>query len=364
MRGLYIHIPFCKHICNYCDFHKMVTFNKNKINNYIELIIEEIKSYKQYLNESIKTIYIGGGTPNVLDDYNLEKLLSFIKSLNLKYDEYTIEINPELLTLNQVYLFKKYGINRVSIGAESFNNDSLKYLGRHHTYDDIINCIKLLRENDIYNINVDLIYAYPGDTMDNIKYNISIIKELKIPHISLYSLILEEKTVFYHNYLKNEFKPLDEDVIANMMDYINEELECDYHHYEISNYSFDGYESKHNMIYWKSLEYIGIGLGASGYLDSVRYDNNYLYKDYISKRKSEETPLNILDKKKEFFLLGLRMLDGVSINDYKNRFSSDPLKDFNFKSLIEKDLIIIKDDIIKLTYRGYMLENLVAKEFI
>ncbi|MGM9971703.1 MAG: radical SAM family heme chaperone HemW [Anaeroplasmataceae bacterium] len=365
MRGLYIHIPFCNNICNYCDFHKMVTFNRKKIDLYIDLIIKEIKSYDKYLNEDIKTIYIGGGTPNILDNYNLEKLLSFIFSLNLNIDEYTIEVNPELLTIDQVKLFKKYGINRVSLGAENFNNDDLLYLGRHHTSTDIINSINMLRANDILNINIDIIYGYPMDTLKNLEYNLNIIKELKIPHISLYSLILEENTIFYHKCLKNEFVELDADIVADMMDLINDKLiEYGYHHYEISNYSYNGFESKHNMIYWKSLEYIGIGLGASGYLDSVRYDNNYLFSNYKLNYKMESNLLSISDKKKEFFLLGLRMLDGVSINEYKTRFNSDPLLDFNFERLLKENLIEISNDIIKVTNKGYMLENIVAKEFI
>lgn len=364
MRGLYIHIPYCNSICNYCDFHKTVSFDKNRISNYIDLLIKELASYKKYLNEEIISIYIGGGTPNVLDLDNLEKLLLYINNLNLHFKEFTIEINPELLTHEQVILFKKYNINRVSIGAQSFNDEHLKYLGRHHTYKDIVNSIELLRKEGITNINIDLMYAYPIDTIGNVLNNIKIIKELKIPHISLYSLILEEKTVFYHKYLKNKFKPLDDDLVSDMMDLINNNLKDIYHHYEISNYSYPGYESIHNMLYWKSLEYIGVGIGASGYLNSIRYDNNISYNKYIKNYIYDETKLDLNDKKKEFFLLGLRMLDGVSIKEYKKRFKSDPLEDFDFSYLMNNNLIQINKDIIKVTKKGYMLENVVAKEFI
>lgn len=362
-RGLYIHIPFCNHICNYCDFPKMVS-SREVMHKYILRLIEEFDLYKPYY-DSIKTIYIGGGTPNVLSDNDLELLLKKIESLNIDYTEYSVEVNPELLTESQVILFKKYGINRVSIGAESFNDSHLEYLGRHHKKKDIFNSINLLNKYNINNINIDLIFAHPLDSLSNIKEELEIIKSLDISHISLYSLILEERTVFYYKWLKNEFKEVLEDDAADMMEHIDSSLKnMGYHHYEISNYSKPGFESIHNTSYWKCMEYIGLGLGASGYLDSVRYDNTKVLSKYLYSFNKEEVKLSIDDKKSEYFMLGLRMLDGVSLKKYQEIFNSDPFKDFNILKLIDEKLVEIKDDMLRLTHKGLMLGNIVFEEFV
>lgn len=362
-RGLYVHIPFCNHICNYCDFCKMVSTN-DTIHKYILRLLEEIDLYKEYY-KSVKTIYIGGGTPNILSDNDLELLLKKIESLNIDYTEYTIEVNPELLTEYQVILFKKYGINRVSIGAESFNDLNLEYLGRHHKKKDIFNSINLLKKYEINNISIDLIFAYPNDSISNIKEELEIIKTLDIPHISLYSLILEERTLFYYKYNKNEFKPIDEDLAADMMELIESKLnEFGFNHYEISNYSKPGFESCHNLLYWSSLEYVGVGLGASGYLKGIRYDNTKVLSTYLNTFKKDEVKLSINDKKSEYFMLGLRKLEGVSLSNYKSIFNSDPFKDFNLEKLINLKLCEIKNDYFKLTHKGLMLGNIVFEEFV
>lgn len=361
--GLYIHIPFCAHICNYCDFPKMVSNNDIK-HKYILRLLEEFDLYNNYYSR-VNTIYIGGGTPNCLDISDLELLLNKISSLNIKPIEYSIEVNPELLNETQINLFKKYGINRVSIGAESFNDSHLLYLGRHHKKEDIINSINLLRRNGINNINIDLIYAHPLDSISNICEELKIIKSLNIPHISLYSLILEERTVFYYKWLKNEFSECIEDDAADMTQYIDASLkELGYNHYEISNYAKDGYKSIHNTSYWKCKEYIGLGLGASGYLDEVRYDNTKVLSKYLSSFEKDEQKLSIKDKKGEYFMLGLRMLDGVSLKEYIKIFKSDPFFDFNINKLIKEGLVEIFDDNLRLTSRGLMLGNIVFEEFV
>ena len=215
MRGFYIHIPFCKHICNYCDFPKRIAKCENQIIEYIDFLIKEIDSYKSYMN-SVSTIYIGGGTPNILNDDLLEKLFFKIQSLNIDFKEYSIEINPELLTENQVLLFKKYGINRVSIGVESFNLEHLKKLNRHHSKEDVINSVNLLKKHGITNINIDLMFAHPFDTLNDVKNNLEEFFKLDVNHISYYSMILEDKTVFSYQLEKNMIKLLDEEVEALM----------------------------------------------------------------------------------------------------------------------------------------------------
>ena len=355
-KGLYIHIPFCKHICAYCDFPKMVSNNQKLIDEYISKIIDEFDLYDY---KDVDTIYIGGGTPNSLDIYNLEKLLKKISSLNIQSKEYSIEINPEFLTLEQVLLFKKYGINRVSLGAESLDDEILKYLGRHHTKKDIINSINLLKENGFENINLDFIYAHPLDTKDKLSKMLDEIIKLDIPHLSFYTLILEDKTLFSYK----KIKMLDEDLVSDLMDIVNLKL-SNYHHYEISNYAKKDFESIHNIHYWKTDEYIGIGMGASGYINGVRYDNFKTIKKYLINTRDQENSLSLEDKKREYFIMGLRLLDGLSINEYKKRFFSNPLDDFNFERLLKYELIEIKGDIIKMTYKGYKLGNIVFEEFI
>ena len=354
-KGLYIHIPFCKHICAYCDFPKMVSNNQKLIDEYISKMILEFDNYDY---KDVDTIYIGGGTPNVLDIKNLERIFRKINDLNINYKEFSIEVNPELLNIEQINLFKKYGITRISIGAESLDNEILKYLGRHHSKEDIINSINLLRDNGFNNINLDFIYAHPLDTKDKLSKMLDEVIELNVPHLSFYTLILEDKTYFSY---KN-IKMLDEDLVSDLMDLVNEKLEK-YHHYEISNYSFDGYESLHNIHYWSSEEYIGIGMGASGYLDNIRYDNPRTIKEYINNYKREENELTIDDKKSEYFILGLRMLDGVSLSKYQELFNSSVYDDYNLSELLKYELIEINEDILKLTYKGYKLANVVFEVF-
>lgn len=363
MRGLYIHIPFCKHICNYCDFPKRVARNERQIEEYINFIINDFSKYEKYYHD-VKTIYIGGGTPNILSDNLLEKLFNAIQKLNINPIEYTIEINPELLTINQILLFKKYRINRVSIGVETFINDDLVKLNRHHTKEDAIRSVKLLKENGINNINIDLIYAHPFDNMDKVLLNLKEFIKLDVNHISYYSMILEDKTVFNYLINKNELELLDNEIEGKMYEEIIKYLkEHNYHHYETSNFAKIGFESKHNMLYWDACEYIGIGCGASGYLDDLRYTNNFSLKKYYNNEKDIEH-LSITDKKNEFMMLGFRKIDGISFDDYQKRFNSTIFDDFNLQKLIDKGLLEFDDLKIRLTPKGQMLANEVFMEFV
>lgn len=364
MRGLYIHIPFCKHICNYCDFPKRIAINSFQIEEYVNFIIKEIEEYKEFY-PSVKTIYIGGGTPNLLSDELMIKLLKKINEQNIDYDEFTIECNPEFITKSQLEIFKRFGINRISLGVESFNDEDLIKLNRHHTKSDAIESINLIKQMGFKNINIDLIFAHPFDSLMNVKKNLEIFYSLKVNHISYYSLILEEKTVFNHLINQGELKLLDNDTEAVLYDYIINDLKKHgYHHYETSNFAYIGYESKHNQVYWNSNEYIGIGAGASGYLNSKRYTYDSRLKHYYNKEFIEQTFITEAEKKKEFFLLGFRLIDGVSLLEYQTRFNSDPLKDFNFKKLEDAGLIYINKDKVKLTQKGIMLANDVFMEFI
>lgn len=366
MRGLYIHIPFCKHICSYCDFPKMVTYKIDKMKEYVYFLSNELLSYKDKYKD-INTIFIGGGTPNALPLDILEYLLNKIDefSANLNIVEYSIECNPELVTIDQVKLFKKHKINRVSLGAESFDNDVLIKLGRHHKKEDIINSVNLLKESGINNINVDLIFSHPFDSLELVKYNLKEFYKLDIPHISYYSMILEDKTIFNYMYEHDKLKLIDEDLSASLYEYIINDLnKNNYIQYEISNFSKNS-ESIHNKLYWQGLEYLGIGLSASSYLDSKRFTNAYNLKDYYNRVIVNEEKLSLLDKQKEFMMLGFRMLK-VSRTEFFNRFNVN-IEDI-FKNeidrLINDKLIILKDNYYYLTHKGLMLANSVFMEFV
>ena len=367
MRGLYIHIPFCKHICSYCDFPKMVSFSKEKMDKYVNNLILELNSYKKEL-ATVNTVFIGGGTPNALPLDLLLKLLNAIRS-NLDSNniiEFCIECNPELLTTSQVKLFKEFNITRVSLGAESFNDEVLKKLGRHHKKSDIINAVNLLRENGTNNININLIFGHPFDTINLVKENLNNFYGLNIPHISYYSMILEDHTIFKYQYDKKIIELPDEDIVADMYEYIMQDLNNHgYNQYEISNFAKNGYESVHNQIYWNLDDYIGIGLGASGFINNNRYTNAFTFEDYFNNKKD----VNSLDKytqEQEFMMLGFRLIKGPSKLRFKEKFNED-IKDVfkdEINRLINKKLIKETENNYCLTHEGIMLGNEVFMEFV
>ncbi len=365
MRGLYIHIPFCNKICAYCDFRKTVSKNLNIIEKYIDSLNEEILSYKDKYSD-VSTIYIGGGTPNYLPINLLTKLFDTIDIFkeNLNIVEYSIEINPDLLTLDQAKLFKKHNINRISIGAESFNDDILLKLGRTHKRETIFNAVKLLKSEGLNNINIDLIFAHPYDNLNLVKENLENFYKLDVPHISYYSMILEENTIFSYMYKHNQISLIDEDLSADMYEYIIFDLEKHgYNQYEISNYARKGFESKHNMIYWRDLEYIGCGLNASGYLDKVRYTNSSKFDKYYIREKEIEK-IDDLTNRNEFMMLGLRMNCGVSKSEFLARFGASLDKYYDLSKYVKEGLIEENENYIRLTHKGMMLGDLVFMEFV
>ena len=365
MRGLYIHIPFCKFICSYCDFPKIMAKDDLK-DKYIDRLILELDSYQKYLN-SIDTIFIGGGTPNSISLNNLEKLFIALKNrINLNdIKEFTIELNPEFVNLDLALLLKKNNVNRVSLGAQTINEDTLKLLNRHHKKEDLINSINLLKSVGINNINLDFMFGMPNTNLDMVKKDLEFINSIPVTHISYYCLIVEEKTKLNYEINKGLYKPLDDDLESDIYYFIvNEMKKMGFHHYEISNFAKEGYESIHNLKYWDTLEYIGIGAGASGYLDSIRYDNNRVINKYLNEFKIDEYEINSFEKKQEFFMMGLRKVDGVSIKEYKNRFKSDPLLDFNIKKFLNNNLIIIDEDKIKIASDKLFISNLIFEEFV
>lgn len=352
IKSLYVHIPFCENICDYCDFTKLQYFH-NFAEQYIEALEVELKNKVTNLN--LETIYVGGGTPTSLDDSQFEKLLEILQPYSNKVIEYTFEANPESLSLNKIKLLKKYGVNRVSIGVESTNDKILKSINRHHTFEDVKKCFSYLRENNINNINVDLILGLPNVTQKMIQYDIENILSLKPTHISTYSLTVHENTVFYINGITEP----SEDFSRAMYDHVHKTLlNNGYAHYEISNFALPEYESKHNFTYWKNEEYYAVGLGASGYEGNVRYRNTRNLNKYLDKNfEREEEIVSIKDKKEYEIMLNLRTNIGLDLTKYQNSFNEDLLKKKKdiINNFIINDLLILKDNHLVATYEGMMI---------
>lgn len=358
VKAVYIHIPFCKNICSYCDFCKMY-YNKLWTDSYLNELGKEIN--KNYNNEVIKTLYIGGGTPNSLDDVELESILKTLSCIKLDKDyEYTIECNIELLTLNQILLFKTYGINRVSIGIQTLNDKYIKFLNRNHSKNEVIEKIKLLKQNGINNINIDLIYAIPNETLDELTEDIEFILKLDVPHISTYSLIIEPNTVLYNKEIKN----IDEDIDFNMYNLIISRLNK-YKHYETSNFAKEGYESKHNLTYWNNNEYYGFGLGASGYLNNIRYDNTRSLNKYLNGQyKRKENNLSINETIENEFILGFRKIDGININEFNNKYNLDLLSIPVVNKLLQHNKLVNDGVNIKISNDYLYIANEILIEFL
>ena len=269
MKGLYIHIPFCNTICSYCDFNKMIS-KIDRQNIYINRLIEEINSYDNKLND-LTSIYIGGGTPNSISLTNSESIFKVLDKYNNNLLEYSIELNPELINEELVILLKKYNITRVSIGVQTINDSSIKLLNRNHNRQTVVNAINLLKKYNIDNINIDMIFGIPNTTITDLNKDLDFVLSLPITHISYYSLIIEDKTIIKYKIDKNEIEELEDDLIADMYNLVSNKLnENGFIQYEISNYAKNGYESKHNLLYWTQQNYIGLGLNAVSFIDNKR----------------------------------------------------------------------------------------------
>ena len=371
--GIYIHIPFCIKKCEYCDFVSYC--NKEKyVPQYINALKKEIKNNinKEY---KITTIYIGGGTPSSIEENYIADIIETIK-LNMndenlkefKNVEITIEVNPGTVTEKKLETYKEIGINRLSIGLQETHDELLKSIGRIHTYEEFLKTYNLARKIGFNNINVDLMIALPNQTIQDIKENLENIIKLNPEHISVYSLILEEGTPFYNKYTENKIKLPDEKLERNMYWYVKNTLENNgYIHYEISNFSKKGFESKHNMNCWNQEEYLGFGVAAHSYNNKTRYSNTNSIEEYIkgsNKIIHEEQTLE--DMQKEYMLLGLRKIEGINIQKFKNKFAQNPI--FIFKEqlskLVNEELIAIDGNKIKLTNKGLDLANIVWEEFV
>ena len=336
--AVYIHIPFCKEICAYCDFCK-VYYNKKYVNKYLDALEKEIKS--NYKGEVITSLYIGGGTPSSLSVDELKKLFGILKIFKLSKEcEITMEANVDSLSLDKIKLLKEFGVNRVSLGVETINSKLQDVLERRTNKDRVISCISNLRSVGITNINVDLIYAIERESLDDLKKDLNFILSLDVPHVSTYSLIIEDNTKLKIKGIKNIDKSLDRE----MYDMISKILkENDYIHYEVSNFAKNNYQSKHNLKYWNNLHYYGFGVGASGYLDSIRYTNTRSITNYLKgKTVLDKEILTIKDKIFYEIMLGFRTNIGVDKVEFKNKYNVNIDELFNYKELV-KDKVLDED---------------------
>ena len=342
MKSVYIHIPFCNSICTYCDFCK-IFYNKKYINDYLNNLEQEIKV--RYKSEIVNTIFIGGGTPSSLDDEELIRLMNIIEifKLNDNY-EFTVECNIESITENKLKIMKKYGVNRISIGVESFDNSIIKLLGRNHTKKDVYNKMGIVKRY-FSNINIDLIYA-AYDDINILKSDIDCFLKLDIPHISTYSLIIEDNTMLKINGMKN----IDEDIDYEMYKYIEDALEKnDYIHYEISNYAKNGYQSKHNLGYWNNYEYYGFGLSSVSYIDNKRISNTknlskYLSGSYLDYTQEEDKDIQMENE----VMLGLRKFDGINLDEFKEKFNVLLEDVYDIDDLVRDGYLIKENNYLKI----------------
>lgn len=367
----YVHIPFCTQICYYCDFSKV--FIKNQpVDDYITALISEFNYYDIH---DLKTLYIGGGTPTAISAEQLDYLLSNLeKQINLEMlEEFTIEANPGDLTPEKIEVLKKSAVNRVSLGVQTFFDKQLKQIGRSHNEAQIYESIDAFKAAGLTNISIDLIYALPNQTMEQVEENVRKALALDIPHLSLYSLILENHTVFMNKQRRGRLHLPNEDIEADMFTYIINELEKNgFEHYEISNFTKPGFESRHNLMYWDNVEYYGVGAGASGYLDGVRYRNRGPIQHYlkaIAEHGHSRLGEDILSKEEmmeEEFFLGLRKKSGISISHFEAKFGVGFEERYGqiVADLVKDGLLIHEDDTIRMTKKGLFLGDTVAEKFI
>ena len=374
--GIYIHIPFCKQKCFYCDFCSFA--NKNEMQEkYVEAVINEIKNIIHKEKYTVTTIYFGGGTPSILNPKYIKNILQEIESSFKILDdaEITIEINPGTVNEEKLKKYKEYGINRLSIGLQSANDKILKKIGRIHDYKQFEETFFYARKCGFKNINVDLMIGLPTQTIEDVKQTLEKIIQKNPEHISVYSLIIEKGTIIEKLINENKLQLPDEETERIMYwTVVNELKENGYNQYEISNFSKKTYESKHNTNCWKQKQYIGLGTSAHSYLNKKRYSNTNNIVEYIKNIQENNISKNITIHEEqteestmnEYMLLGLRMIQGININEFKQKFKTDPT--IKYKKILEKlqkeNLIQITKTSIKLTKQGIDFGNIVWEEFI
>lgn len=368
-KSLYIHIPFCAQKCLYCDF---VSFagKVSLINDYIEALVKELDYYKAY---TFDTVYIGGGTPTFLNVKNLKRLGEGIKKLQLTNDvEFSAEANPGTFSMEKLECLKEMGVNRLSIGLQSFDNNTLKLLGRIHTAEDFHESYNLARMAGFNNINIDLMFGLPKQSFEIFRDTLEKVVALGPEHISSYSLIVEENTVFYDKYLHGEGLP-SEELEREMYKFATEYLKSNgYNQYEISNFARENKECKHNIVYWTMKDYIGCGLNSSSYINNKRIENidninKYNHAVNIGKKPIKHTHYNsIKDNMEEFMFMGLRMIKGISKSEFNKKFNTNIYDIYGkvFKKYISLSYLIDQGDYIRLSFEGLQISNIIMADLL
>lgn len=384
--GIYIHIPFCKHKCRYCDF-KSYSGKEAFIENYIKWVNAELimvgdgnkLDYEKGLDKlaMIDTIYIGGGTPSYIESRYIVQLLETIRNhyTLIENPEITIEVNPGTVTKEKLQDYVKSGVNRISIGLQSNKDLLLKQLGRIHTYKEFEQAFQMTREAGFQNINVDLMIGLPKQSLEDVQDALDKIIAYQPEHISVYSLIVEEGTPLYSDVTEGKVELPSEELERCMYWKVKEMLEkSGYIHYEISNFAKEGYASKHNMNCWNQEEYIGIGAAAHSYTNHVRFSNVDTIEQYIKNFEEGHDEDNLIFHEKqnpksmmqEYMILSLRKIEGVKIQDFKNKFAKNPIYLYRreLEKLVNEELIEIDGDYIRLTKKGLDFANIVWEEFV
>ncbi|MBX2955683.1 MAG: radical SAM family heme chaperone HemW [Cyclobacteriaceae bacterium] len=371
MAGLYFHIPFCKQACYYCDFH--FSTNQEVRAEMVKALVKELHLQKDFLNgEVINTVYIGGGTPSLLKCEELHSLLDAVRNLHQLNStaEITLEANPDDLTDDTLTKVKQVGINRLSIGVQTFHNDLLKFMNRAHDSATALQAIQSARKAGFDNISIDLIYAITGQDDVRWKEDIQQALEVNPEHLSCYSLTIEEKTVFGKWSAIGKLKTVEDDVAAYQLEVLMGTLSAaGYEHYEISNFAKPGFYSRHNSSYWKQQKYLGIGPSAHSYNGSIRQfniANNHLYLKSIQKNEipAEKEVLTIENKINEYILTTLRTQWGTDLTKLKQEFNVDLLQQNSayIQQLIERDQAILANGVLILTRKGKLLADKLASD--
>ena len=365
MRGIYIHIPFCVRKCNYCDFASYPS-KRELEDRYIGSLVEDISLRK---GTNADTVYIGGGTPSVLSCDNMERLLNCIReNFDLSpYTEFTVEVNPGTVTLEKARLLKKYGVNRISMGAQSFVNSELKLLGRIHTAEDTEYTYNLLRNEGFGNISLDLMYGYPTQTRDTLEYSLNRLIGLNPEHISCYGLTIEEGTPFFTMREHGDITDCNEDTFADMYEYIRTRLASEgFRHYEISNFSKEGRESRHNLKYWQGDDYLGFGVAAASKEGSRRYTYTSDIEEYLSNRiLTEDYTMSLEEQMSEFVILGLRVINsGVDKQKFRELFKVDFDSVFSDAKNSVSSYVIDDKNALKLRNEAALVSNSIMCRFV
>jgi putative oxygen-independent coproporphyrinogen III oxidase len=349
-RALYIHIPFCTNKCHYCDFNSYV-LKGQPVDDYLDALEREMAMTAEALPpEEIRTVFVGGGTPTVLTPPQMERFLSAVKSyFPIRPDaEFSMEANPGTTDAEKLHAMKAGGVNRISFGVQSFDNGLLERIGRIHNVDDVYRSIENARAAGFDNLSIDLMFGLPGQTVELLADSVNRALRLELPHYSLYGLKVEENTLFHAMYEKNELPlPPEEDELAMYMLLIDKLKGDGFRHYEISNFAKPGYESRHNITYWRNEPYYGVGAGAHGYARGERHINIKGVQPYIDATKSrlprlETSAVPEEEAMEDFMMVGLRMLDGVSGEDFARQFGGRAIEEVfgrQLQPLLERGLI-------------------------